>query len=96
MDDSRVERYKEYRKSFIKEGAIPFDDPSEPTPVDLSSTASTLPIDEVINAVQDERDKEALIRFNKRNRILSIVLKITLVIFVIAGLIVLGYFAWGR
>ena len=94
MDETRVSRYKEYRQSFIKEGAIPFETPTDDTGTDVSATTSTLPMDEVIDAVQEEEIKNDTSKRVRRNHIIKIVVEITIAVLVIVGLIILGYFAW--
>ena len=91
MDETRVSRYKEYRQSFIKEGAIPEDENG----VDVSATTSTLPMDEVINAVQEEETNIDNSKRIRRNHIIKIVVEITVSVLVVAGLIVLGILAFG-
>ena len=94
MDETRVSRYKEYRASFIKEGAIPLETPEVENEVDINSTTSTLPIDEVINAVQTEKAINTKQRDEKRAKMIKIIIEISIALVVIAGLVVLGYFAW--
>ena len=94
MDETRVSRYQEYRQSFIKEGAIPLETPDDETSLDISSTTSTLPMGEVINAVHDEESKLSESNKIRRNHIIKIVVEITVAVLVIAGLVVLGIFAW--
>ena len=94
MDETRVSRYKEYRQSFIKEGAIPLETSEEETNVDISATTSTLPMHEVINAVQEEESKLTESNKVRRNHIIKIVIEIAVAVLVVAGLVVLGIFAW--
>ena len=94
MDETRVSRYQEYRQSFIKEGAIPLETSEEETGVDISATTSTLPIDEVIEAAHEEENRIAEANKARRNHIIKIVVEITVAVLVVAGLVVLGIFAW--
>lgn len=94
MDETRVSRYKDYRQSFIKEGAIPLESSEDETSVDISATTSTLPMDEVINAVQEEETKLTESNITRRNHIIKIVVEIAVAVLVVAGLVVLGIFAW--
>ena len=96
MDETRVNRYKEYRQSFIKEGAINLDDVDEELSTDRSLTTSTLPMEEVINAVQEEENQIAIKNNRKRNRIIKIVVEISVAVIVVVGLVILGIFAWGK
>ena len=94
MDETRVSRYQEYRQSFIKEGAIPLETPEDETSLDISSTTSTLPIEQVINAAQEEEFKITESNKARRNHIIKLVVEIAVAVLVVAGLIVLGIFAW--
>ena len=94
MDETRVSRYKEYRQSFIKEGAIPLETSEEETNVDISATTSTLPMHEVINAVQEEESKLTETNKVRRGHTILIIVEIAIAVLVVAGLIVLGIFAW--
>ena len=91
MDETRVSRYKEYRQSFIKEGSITTDGTT-----DLSATTATLPMDEVINAVQEEEGKASKDRKIRNKKAIKIVIEILVAVLLVAGLIVLGIFAWRK
>ncbi len=95
MDETRVSRYKEYRQSFIKEGAIPFESSEEETGADISATTATLPMDEVIDAAQEEESKIVEANKIRRNHIIKLVVEISVAVLVVAGLVVLGIFAFG-
>lgn len=94
MDETRVSLHKEYRQSFIKEGSIVSE--TEQEEEISTSTTSTLPIEEVIH---EAKKPEAEITFSnnaRRNHIIKIVVKISVAVLVLAGMVVLGIFAWGR
>ena len=92
MDETRVDRYKDYRKSFIKEGSISLETPEEAS-IDVKATTSTLPMEQVMKAVQQEEAKDAILK-KKRNT--KLIVEIIIAIILVAGLVVLGIFAWGR
>lgn len=94
MDETRVSRYKEYRASFIKEGAISLETPEEESEFDISATTSTLPMSDVIDAVHDEEAKRVKSQNEKRAKTIKIIVEVSIALIVVAGLIVLGYFAW--
>lgn len=94
MEETRVSRYKEYRQSFIKEGAISLPTSEDDETSDLSATTSTLPMKEVIDAVQEEETKIDNSNRIRRNHIIKIVVEITVAVLVVIGLVVLGIFAW--
>ena len=95
MGETRVSRYKEYRQSFIKEGSI-VSDTVEEVDSDVSATTSTLPIDEVIDAVQEEQEKISFANNARRNHIIKLTIEISIAVLVVIGMIVLGIFAWGK
>ena len=95
MDETRVDRYKEYRKSFIKEGSIVLESSEEDT-LDVSATTSTLPMDSVIDAVQGQEQEAAFLKHKRQKANLKIILEVAVVVLLLAGLVVLGIFAWGR
>lgn len=95
MEETRVSRYKEYRQSFTREGAIPLETPETgETSLDISATTSTLPMEEVIKGVQEEEMKYDTSERIRRRHILKLVLEISIAVLVVAGLVVLGIFAW--
>ena len=96
MDETRVSRYKEYRQSFIKEGSISGDIYGEETSSDLSVTTSTLPMDEVISAVQEEERQVAFRNVTRRNFIIKLVVEISVAVLLVVGLVILGIFAWRK
>ena len=96
MDDTRVNRYKEYRQSFIKEGSISIEGDSVNTVIDINATTSTLPMEQVITAVQEEEDHKKREKNAKRNKTIKIIIEVSIAVLLVAGLVVLGYFAWGR
>ena len=96
MDETRVSRYQEYRQSFIKEGSIVSEEPVEETSFDLGATTSTLPMDEVINAVQEENKKEQIVKKEKRHANVKLIVEIVVATIIVAALVVLGIYAWGN
>jgi len=99
MEETRVNKYKEYRNSFIKEDAIKLEEPSSATKKDefatLNGTTSTLPIDEVIKKMDSDKQEVSFLNRKKTIRIIKLVCLIVGVAIVIAGLVVLGIFAFG-
>ena len=92
MEETRVSRYKEYRQSFIKEGSISGGEEMGIV-IDHKVTTSTLPMNEVLSAVQLEEKKDN--SFKKR-KIIKMIIYISLGVLAVSGLIVLGIFAWGN
>ena len=94
MEETRVQRYKEYRNSFIKEGSIAPNAELDSETIDVRSTTSTLPISEVIDAVKEEEQKDVLLKKSKKKHLVSIIIRIAIAVVLLLGLAVLGYFAW--
>ena len=94
MKETRVERYKEYRQSFIKEGSIVGENSDSVDNFNIATTTSTLPMDKVIDAVQLEQKEHDTSKKIKRRHILFVSLVTTFVILCVVGLIILGILAW--
>ena len=98
MAISRVQKFKEYRNSLIKEEAPNLETPksSANTEVEIigEDTTSTLPMDEVIKSI-NENEQELTVA--KRQRTLSII-KWTLIIggivLLVAGITIFGIIVW--
>lgn len=97
MEETRVSKYKEYRSSFINEDARILDisekQENKPETLTLGAT-STLPLDEVIKQMDTDEKEITFLTRKKRIRILKIVLFSLLGVLILAGLVVLGIFAW--
>ena len=98
MAISRVQKFKEYRNSLIKEEAPDLETPksSANTEVEIigEDTTSTLPMDEVIKSINENEQELAIA---KRQRTISIVkwsLIITGIVLVVAAIVVFGIIVW--
>ena len=91
MGTSRVQKFKEYRDSLIKEGA-PVLNTTQNDDIELGSsineTTSTLPLDEVISALEQENNEADFIKKAKKRRIISYVIFGGIVAVIIALIIV--------
>ena len=91
MGTSRVQKFKEYRDSLIKEGA-PVLNTTQNDDIELSSsineTTSTLPLDEVISALEQEINEADFIKKAKKRRIISYAIFGGIVAVIIALIIV--------
>ena len=85
--ESRVEKYKEYRASILKEGKTSI--------VEENHNTGTLPIDEVISKCKYDEVEEAGIRKEQRLKVLKYVLLILLLIVLTVGVVLLGIIAFG-
>ncbi len=99
MAQSRIERFKEYRNSIIKEGSLTFDESNEqdiPIESEDFDTTSTLPMDEVIKNVNNDEREAVFVDRQKRMRILRIVLTIAGLVLLTAGIIVFAILVWKK
>ena len=72
------------------------DDSFEEGSFEIGATTSTLPMNEVINAVHEEEKKAKLLKKERNKTRLKLGIKIAISIVVVGALIVLGIFAFGR
>lgn len=67
MDKSRVSLYKEYRDSIRKEGSI---DPNEDYLETHHNLTSSIPLDEIINTIEENEEKIAINKARKKRKII--------------------------
>ncbi len=99
MAQSRIERFKEYRNSIIKEGSVTFDESNEqdvPIESEDFDTTSTLPMDEVIKNVNDNEREAIFINQQKKKKILRIVLTVAGLVILTAGIIIFAILVWKK
>ena len=99
MAQSRIERFKEYRNSIIKEGSVTFDESNEqdvPIESEDFDTTSTLPMDEVIKNVSDNEREAIFINQQKKKKILRIVLTVLGLAILTAGIIIFAILVWKK
>ena len=94
----RIERFKEYRNSLIKEGSVTLKKPDDEEKKVSSTnyeTTSTLPIDEVIQNVSDEDREVIFVNRERKRRILQIVIVASIVTVLVVGIIIFAVIVWG-
>ena len=99
MAQSRIERFKEYRNSIIKEGSVTFDESNEqdiPIESEDFDTTSTLPMDEVMKNVNDNEREAIFINQQKKKKILRIVLTVAGLVILTAGIIIFAILVWKK
>lgn len=97
MPISRVEKYKDYRKSLIKEEAPSLETleiNNKTTEQENKDLTSTLPIDQVINNMNDDEVENIYVKKQRRNFILKIALIVLGALILIGGIIVFGIIVW--
>ena len=92
MGISRVQKFKDYRNSLIKEDALVLETPENDNNSKHSSstyeTTSTLPISQVMDALNEDESEAAFIKKAKQRKILAISLTIVGLLALTAGIIV--------
>ena len=90
MGISRIQKFKDYRNSLIKEDAPVLSTPENDdlnTNSDVFETTSTLPMDQVMSALNESEDEVVFIKKAKRRRFI-INLLITIGILIVVACIV--------
>ena len=100
MAISRVQKFKEYRNSLIKEEAPNLETPKSSANNEIEiigeDTTSTLPMDEVIKSINENEEEEAIARRHKRTTILKWMLIIAGIVVVIAAIVIFGIIVWSK
>ena len=98
MGISRVQKFKEYRDSLIKEETPVLETPKSTlkseTTVSHKETTSTLPMDEVIESLQKDEDEAVFLKKAKRKQVLFVVSMCALVVALVAGIVIFGVIVW--
>ena len=95
MKETRVTKYKDYRKSLIKDGSVSFETPEKEKKEPINTfTTSTLPMDEVLKTLETGNDEVVFSKKQHRKHILKISLYVALAVALVAGLIVFAIFAF--
>jgi len=78
MEETRVTKYKKYRQSLSKDNSPILETPKLSKKKDASdkalNTTSTLPIDQVINTLEEEKKQVVFLRRRQRRKIIIIAL----------------------
>ncbi len=96
VKETRVNKFKDYRNSFIKDGSITFESPKLKKQTTLNCETSTLPIEEVLDTLENEDKEELFIQRQKKKKILLLVFICLGAVLVVAGLAIFAYIAWRK
>jgi len=100
MEETRIEKYKKYRDSIIKEDAITLETSNDKTFIKErkkpSDTTSFLPIEEVYDATNQIEEQKRLEKKSKNKKILKYVLIVGGLLIVVALLVVIGIVIWRK
>lgn len=91
MGTSRIQKFKDYRNSLIKEDVPAFETPEtekDDKQSNIYETTSTLPMDQVISALNEDDSEAVFIKKAKHRKILIYSLTILGIAVVIAGIVI--------
>lgn len=97
MATPRMERFKEYRKSMIKEDSavlVKTDEEEKKSSSDRYETTSTLPMDEVMQAVTQEDREAVFVEKEKKRRVLRYIIPIAVVVVLVVGIVLFAVLVW--
>ena len=98
MGISRVQKFKDYRNSLIKEETptleTPKSEPRNERQTVSKETTSTLPMDEVIQSLQNDEEEAVFLRKVKRKKIIFIALICGIAALLIAGIVIFAVLVW--
>lgn len=98
MGISRVQKFKDYRNSLIKEETptleTPKSEPKTQTQTISKETTSTLPMDEVIQSLQNDEDEAVFLKQVRRKKIIFIVSICAASLVLIGGIVIFGVLVW--
>ena len=98
MGISRVQKFKDYRNSLIKEETptleTPKSEPKTQTQTISKETTSTLPMDEVIQSLQNDEDEAVFLKQVRRKKIIFIVSICAAALVLIGGIVIFGVLVW--
>ena len=98
MAISRVQKFKNYRNSLIKEETpvleTPKSSPKSEYTASEKQTTSTLPMDQVIKSLNEEDTEAVFSKKRKRDRLIMILVLSGVGALLIAGIIVFAILVW--
>ena len=94
---SRIERFKEYRNSLIKEDSTSIQKPvttNKNVEVDTYETTSTLPMEEVIESLKEDTRAEDFLKSEKKRKIYLIIIWSSVAVVLVAAIILFAILVW--
>ena len=94
---SRIERFKEYRNSLIKEDSTSIQKPvttNKNVEVDTYETTSTLPREEVIESLKEDTRAEDFLKSEKKRKIYLIIIWSAVAVVLVAAIILFAILVW--
>lgn len=99
MGISRVQKYKEYRNSMIKEDCPDLETPEKEEQKVVNSnrnTTSTLPMDQVMDSLNNEESENEFLKKEKRKRVLTISLIVSGLVILTIAIVIFGIIVWSK
>lgn len=102
MPITRVQKYKNYRNSLIKEDAPVLETPISNSHINnkkgkkFETTTSTLPLDEVISATNEETEEDVFLKKRKRTRFIKNALLVFTIVVIVSLIVILGIFIFNK
>ena len=100
MGISRVQKFKEYRDSLIKEEAPNLETPKSSSNINIEhseeDTTSTLPLDQVIKTMNDSEEELVIAKKQRNKTILKYCLIGLGAAILIAGIVIFGILVWSK
>ncbi len=98
MAISRVQKFKDYRNSLIKEEAPALETPKSSANIEVEiigeDTTSTLPMDQVINSINENEQELAIAKRQRTVAIIKWSLIIAGILLLVAGIVIFGIIVW--
>ena len=97
MEETRVNKYKEYRAQLIREGSKAFDESKSKDYLSDTLNTQTLPMNEVYDTLErEDQEQENLLALEKKKMILKYTFIGIGLLFVLVGLIFLAILAFKK
>ena len=99
MGISRVQKYKEYRDSMIKDDCPDLETPEKEEQKVVNSnrnTTSTLPMDQVMESLNNEESEEEFFKKEKRKRTLTITFIVVGLTLLTIAIVIFGIIVWSK
>lgn len=90
MEQSRLEKYKDYRNSIVSEDAPVLETPDYSKADDPKETTSTLPIKEVMQNMYNEDQEVVFLQSQRKKKVIIYSILIALAVLLIAAIVVVG------
>lgn len=94
--ETRIKKHKAYRIAIFKEGSLSHEEIKQYEGKHSGSYTSTLPLQDVIDTLEEENKKNELRAEIERKRVFKLTISIIALSVVVLGLVIFAIFAFGR